>query len=107
MQLDNWWHVTYATVAYFHRFFIKNPIFVLTLREKGGLNQIILHFRCFLLVLSLVFVFGFKTKGLLNPHFFNVSKYNGAAFWKISLLDDRSESLLLDDLDNSLKFVFG
>ena len=47
-------------------------IFVLKLREKGGLNQIILRYRCFLL-LSLIFVFGMKTKGSLNPLFLNAS----------------------------------
>ena len=36
------------------------PIIVLTLWEKGGLNQIVLRFHCFLLVLSLAFVFGIK-----------------------------------------------
>ena len=51
-------------------------IFVLTLRENGGLNQIILRFRCFLLV----FVFGIKAKGSLNPIFFNASEYIGVVF---------------------------
>ena len=64
---------------------------------KGGLMQIILRFRCFLLVLSLVFAFDMKTKGSINPLFFNASKYNDAVFWKSSMLDDRSDSLLLID----------
>ena len=59
------------------------PIFVLTLREKGGLIQIILCFRCFLQqVLWLVFVFGMKTNGSLNLLFFNASEFIGVAFWK-------------------------
>ena len=49
--------------------FVLFSIFGLMLREKGGLNQIILPFHCFLLVLLLVFVFGMKTKGSLNPLF--------------------------------------
>ena len=45
------------------------PIIVLTLREKGGLNQIVLCFHCFLLLLSLAFVFGIKTEDSLNSLF--------------------------------------
>ena len=62
----------------------------------------------FLLVLSLVFVFGMRTKGSLNPFFFNVSKYNDVTFWKVHLRDERSDSLLLIDIDlvNSLKKLF-
>ena len=60
----------------------------------------------FLLMLSLVFVFGMKIKGSLNDLFFNASKYNGAVFSKTSsLLIDRSNSLLLTDLGNFLKTV--
>ena len=83
------------------------PIFVLMLREKRGLTEIILVFCYFLLVLSLVFIFGMKTKGSLTPLSFNASEYIGVAFWKISLIDDRSDSLLLIDLGNSLHIVFG
>ena len=56
------------------------PIFVLMLREKRGLNEIILLFCYFLLVLSLVFIFGMKTKGSLTPLSFNASEYIGVAF---------------------------
>ena len=82
-------------------------IFALTLEEKWGLNEIILRFHCFLLMLSLVFVFGMKTKGSVNPLFFNALEYIGVAFWKISLLDDSSDSPLLLALVHSLKIVFG
>ena len=64
----------------FNSFRNVQPIFALALREKGGLNQIILRFRCFLVVLSLVFAFGMKTKGSLNPLFFKASKYTGVVF---------------------------
>ena len=88
VRWNNWWHVTYATVAYLHRVIIKNLmqpvdfgnccfndlrnvllIFLLTFREKEGLNEIILHLRCVLLLLSLILTFGMKTRGLLNPSF--------------------------------------
>ena len=39
------------------------------LQEKGGLNQIILHFHFFTGVIAGISVFGMKTKGLLNPLF--------------------------------------
>ena len=66
-----------------------------------------MHFHRFLLVLLLAFVFGVKTKGLLNAIFFQCFKTFGVAFWKISLVDDRLDSLLLIDLGNSLKITFG
>ena len=36
------------------------------LQEKGGLNQIILHFHLFTGVIAGIFVFGMKTTGSLN-----------------------------------------
>ena len=59
-------------------------------------------------MLLLVFVFGVRTKAPLNPIFFNASQYSCVAFSKGYLLDDRSHSLLLIDIDlvNSLKKFF-
>ena len=53
----------------FNNFTNVLSIFASTLTEKGGLNQIILRFGCSLLMLSLVSVFGMKTKRSLNPLF--------------------------------------
>ena len=59
-------------------------------------------------MLLLVFVFGVRTKAPLNPIFFNASQYSCVVFSKVYLLDDRSHSLLLIDIDlvNSLKKLF-
>ena len=82
--------------------------FVLIFREKGRLNENILRLCCFFLVLWLLFVFGVKNKdSSLNSLFFNASEFIGVAFWKISFADDRSDSVLLIYLGNSLKTVFG
>ena len=67
----------------FNNFRYVLPIFALTFREKDGLKQIILGFHYLLLQLSLAFVFGVKTKGLLNPLFFNASKHIDVAFQNI------------------------
>ena len=94
----------------FNNFRNALPIFISTLREKGRLNQIILHLCSFLLVLLLVFVFSMKTTVSLNPLFSvlqNMMALPGVAFWKISFLDDRSNSHLLIDLGNFHKIVFG
>ena len=79
------------------------PIFVLALREKGGLYQINFCLRYFLLLLWLL---GFCLWLLGFLFFFNASEYISVAFSKISLLDDRSNSFLLINLSNSLKIVF-
>ena len=71
------------------------PIFVSTLIEQARLIQIILWF-----------VFRMETKVSLSPFFLNASIYIDAAFWKISLLDDRSDSLWLINWVNSLKSLF-
>ena len=94
----------------FNNFRNALPIFISTLRDKGRLNQIILHLCSFLLVLLLVFVFSMKTTVSLNPLFSvlqNMMALPGVAFWKISFLDDRSNSHLLIDLGNFHKIVFG
>ena len=43
----------------------------------------------------------------IESNFFKASEYIGVAFWKISLVNDRSDSLLLTNLGNSLRIVFG
>ena len=94
----------------FNNFRNAPPIFISTLREKGRLNQIILHLCSFLLALLQVFVFSMKTTVSLNPLFSmlqNMMALPGVAFWKISFLDDWSNSHLLIDLGNFHKIVFG
>ena len=81
------------------------PTIVLTLKQYGGLNHMILHLRVFFLFVLVLVVFGINVMLSWKPFFLSVSKYIGIDSLKTTSLEEMSEIHLAIVLGISLILV--
>ena len=78
------------------------PTIVLTLRQYGGLNHMILHLRVFFLFVLVLVVFGINLMLSLKPLFLSATEYIGVDSLKTTSLKEMSEISLAIALGISL-----
>ena len=81
------------------------PAFVLTLRQCGGLNHMVLRLRIFFLFVLVLVVFGINVMLPWKPLFLRGSEYNGVDSWRKIWLEEMSEIRLAIALGKSLIIV--
>ena len=79
--------------------------FLLTLRQYGGLNHMILHLRVFFFFVLVLVVFGINVMLSWKPLFLGASEYIGIDLWKTIWLEEMSEIRLGIALGISLIIV--
>ena len=83
------------------------PTFVLTLRQYGGLNHMILRLRVFFLFALVLVVFGINVMLSWKPLFVSASEYIGIDSLKTTSQEEMSEILLAIALGIYLIIVGG
>ena len=83
------------------------PTFVLTLRQYGGLNHMILRLHVFFLFALVLVVIGINATLSWKPYFLSASEYIGIDSIKTTSLEEMSEIRLAIALGISLIIVRG